>query len=222
MPTFDDDLHAAARRGWEVARRANPTPTVRYFERMLAQHPDSAIARYHCARAHDYTGEPHLAAALYEQAFAAGLSGTELRRGLTSYGSTLRNLERFDEAVTALDRAHHLFPDDVLVLCYLVLALHSAGQPARALAHLLDLTLARNDDADLQANRWALGNYAAALLHGSWSPNGAKSLELTGPLLDSTSADRTALYAADRSNTPLRSSALTAPSCSACRASTPP
>jgi hypothetical protein len=57
---------------------------------------------------------------------------------------------------------------------------------------MLDLTMARNDDPDLQANRWALGNYAAALLHGSGSPDGAKSLELTGPLLDSTSADRTA------------------------------
>jgi len=192
MSTFDDDLHAAARRGWEAARRADPALTVRYFERMLAQHPDSAFVRYHCARAHDYAGEPDLAAPLYERAFAAGLSGTELRRGLTSYGSTLRNLERFDEAVAALERAHRLFPDDVLVLCYLALALHSAGQPARALAHMLDLTMARNDDPDLQANRWALGNYTAALLHGPSSPNGAASLELTGPLLDSTSADRTA------------------------------
>jgi tetratricopeptide (TPR) repeat protein len=175
MPTFDDDLHAAASRGWEVASRADPTPTVRYFERILAQHPDSAIARYHCARAHDYAGEPHLAVPLYEQAFAAGLSSTELRRGLTSYGSTLRNLKRFDEAVAALERAHHLFPDDALTSCYLALALHSSRQQARALAHMLDLTLARNDDPDLQANRWALGNYAAALLHGSWSPNGATS-----------------------------------------------
>lgn len=192
MTTLDDDLRAAAHRGWEIARRADPAPTVRYFEQMLAQHPDSAIAQYHCARAHDYAGEPHLAAPLYEQAFAAGLSGTELRRGLTSYGSTLRNLDRFDEAVVALERAHHLFPDDVLVLSYLALALHSAGQPARALAHMLDLTLARIDDPDLQANRWALGNYTAALLHGSWSPDGATSLELTGPLLDGSSADRTA------------------------------
>lgn len=193
MSTFEDDLPAAARRGWEVARRADPAPTVRYFQRMLARHPDSAFVRYHCARAHDYAGEPHLAVPLYEQAFAAGLSGTELRRGLTSYGSALRNLERFDEAVAALDRAHRLFPGDVLTLCYLALALHSAGQPARALAHLLDLTMARIDDPDLLANRWALGNYAAALLPGSSSAGGARSLELTGPLLDGASADRTAV-----------------------------
>lgn len=192
MSTGEHDLHAAARRGWAQARRADPAPTVHYFERMLAQHPDSAIVQYHCARAHDYAGEPHLAAPLYERAFAGGLPDAELRRGLTSYGSTLRNLGRFDEAVATLERAHRLFPDDALVLCYLALALHSAGQSARALAHLLDLTMARTDDPDLRANRWALGNYTAALLHGSWSADGAASLELTGPLLDSASADRTA------------------------------
>lgn len=191
MPTFDEDLHAAARRGWQAARRADPTPTVDYFERMLAAHPDNAIAQYQCARAHDYAGEPHLAAPLYEKAFATGLPDTYLPRGLTSYGSTLRNLERFDEAVAVLERAHQRFPQDVLIRCYLALALHSAGQSAQALAHMLDLTLARNDDPDLGANRWALGNYAAALLHGTWSPHGAKTLTLTGPLLDAASADRT-------------------------------
>lgn len=192
MSTADENLRAAVRQGWTAARRAEPTPTVEYFEELLAQHPGDASALYHCARAHDFAGEPQLAAPLYERAFAAGLSGPDLRRGLTSYGSTLRNLERFDEAVAALERAHARFPDDVLVLCYLALALHSAGQPARALAHALDLILARIDDPDLHANRWALGNYAAALLHGSWSPDGATSLELVGPLLDSGSADRTA------------------------------
>jgi tetratricopeptide (TPR) repeat protein len=192
VSTLDENLRVAARRGWEDASRADPTPTVRYFERMLARHADSAFVRYHCARAHDYAGEPHLAAPLYEQAFAGGLSGAELRRGLASYGSTLRNLERFDEAVAALERGHRLFPDDVLILCYLALALHSAGHSARALAHMLDVTMAKNDDPDLAANTWALGNYTAALLQGSWSPDGVKSLELTGPLLDSASADRTA------------------------------
>lgn len=194
MPATSDDreLSAAARRGWEAARRDDPAPTIRYFERLLTRHPDDAIALYHCARAHDYAGEPRLAAPLYEKAFAAGLSGSELRRGLTSYGSTLRNLHRFDEAVTALERAHRLFPDDVSVLCHLALALHSAGHPGRALAHLLDLTLARHDDPDLRANRWALGNYAAALLHGSWAADGAASLELTGPLLDGAGPGRTA------------------------------
>ena len=36
---------------------------------------------------------------MYEQAFSAGLDGDDLRRGLIQYGSTLRNLGRFDEAL---------------------------------------------------------------------------------------------------------------------------
>jgi tetratricopeptide (TPR) repeat protein len=185
-------LRDAARQGWAAARRDDPAPTVRYFERLRAQHPESGLALYHCARSHDYAGEPLLAAPLYEHAFAAGLSGIELRRGLTSYGSTLRNLERFDEAVAALEQAHRLFPDDALIICYLALALHSSGQSAHALAWMLDLTLAREDDPDLVANRWAMGNYTAALQRGFWAADGADTLELTGPLLDTGSADRTA------------------------------
>jgi tetratricopeptide (TPR) repeat protein len=192
MPKTESDLRNTAREAWATAVRADPSPTVRYFQQLLADNPGSAFASYQCARAHDYAGAPDLAAPLYEQAFAAGLSGTELRRGLTSYGSTLRNLERFDEAIAALERAHRLFPDDVLVICYLALALHSSGRSARALAHLLDLTMAHETQPDLEAGRWALGNYAAALVRGEWSPDGVSTLELTGPLLETKSADRTA------------------------------
>lgn len=192
MSTMDEEMRAVARRGWRVALRADPAPTVRYFEEFLAANPNSAFVRYHCARAHDYAGEAHLAAPLYEEAFAAGLSGTELRRGLASYGSTLRNLGRFDEAVSALELGHRTFPEDVTIVCYLALALYSAGQSARGLALMLDLTLARNDDPDLRANQWALGNYTAAVLSGTWSPDGAESLPQSGPLLDASGVDRTA------------------------------
>jgi tetratricopeptide (TPR) repeat protein len=171
MSLPDHDLRAAATRGWAHAERANPVPTIRYFQRLLAEHPEEALALYHCARAHDYAGQPDKAARLYEQAFAAGLSGEERRRGLTSYGSTLRNLERYDDAVAILNQARCEFPDDVLVCCYLALALHSAGRPANALALMVEVTLDRVDDSELQANRWALGNYAAALRNGYWSPD---------------------------------------------------
>ena len=46
----------------------------------------------------------------YEQAFSADLDGDDLRRGLIQYGSTLRSLGRFDEAVPALRRADEQFP----------------------------------------------------------------------------------------------------------------
>lgn len=187
----EPDLRAAVRQGWAGAQRATPGPTVRYFERLLDEHPDSATALLHCARSHDFAGEPRLAAPLYERALAAGLSGAPLRRCLANYGSTLRNLERYTESVRIMRSAHDQFPDDALVTCYFALALHSAGEQARALSLVLDLALAKIEQPDLVANRWALGNYAAALETGSWRADGAASLELTGPLLEPASADRT-------------------------------
>src|SRR4051812_31349618 len=100
-----DELRQGAEPGWAEAVRADPGPTVAYFEDLLARHPDSALALYHCARANDYAGNPAAAAPLYERAFAAGLPDPELRRGLTSYGSTLRNLGRPADAVE-IGRAH--------------------------------------------------------------------------------------------------------------------
>ena len=192
MTNTEDELRETARQVWARARRSDPAPTVHRFEALLAAHPGHALALYHCGRAHDYAGEPGLAVALYERAFAAGLSGVELRRAVVSYGSTLRNLGRVDEAVEALRRAHERYPDDVLPVCYLALALHDAGGHGEALARVLDVVLARVDDPELVAGRWALANYAAVLLEGSAAPPGLAGLPLTGPLLDASSADRVA------------------------------
>jgi tetratricopeptide (TPR) repeat protein len=174
-------VRAAARAGWESAARSNPAPTVAYFEELLAAHPTEPLALYHAARAHDYAGEPQLAAPLYERAFAAGLSGDELRRGLTSYASTLRNLGRAPEAVSVLLSAASQFPADVLVRCYLALALHSAGRTGDSLATMLEAVLGALADPELQANRWALANYAAALRTGAWTPDGGAALGIPTP-----------------------------------------
>jgi predicted Zn-dependent protease len=172
------ELRAAAESGWTRAVRSDAGPTVAYFERLLAEHPDEPLALYHAARANDYAGAPDRAAPLYERAFAAGLSGTELRRGLTSYGSTLRNLDRAGDAVAVLSAAAEQFPHDPLVRCYLALALHSAGRTADALATMLELALGHLADGELQANRWALANYAAALRTGTWSPDAGAALDI--------------------------------------------
>jgi tetratricopeptide (TPR) repeat protein len=177
----EDGLRDAAATGWAAAAREDPGPTVAYFSALLERHPASALALYHLARANDYAGDPAVAAPLYERAFAAGLSGDELRRGLTSYGSTLRNLGRAPEAVAVLARAVADFPADPLLRCYLALALHSSGQPAHALATMLELALAQLADPELQANRWALANYAAALRNGTWSPDGGAALNIATP-----------------------------------------
>jgi hypothetical protein len=100
---------------------------------------------------------------VYEQAFAAGLSGDDLRRGLIQYGSTLRNAGRFDDAVTALQRADDQFPGHDSVTAFLALALTSAGRAAEAVARLIILALDRIGGDDLGHYQRALRQYAADL-----------------------------------------------------------
>jgi tetratricopeptide (TPR) repeat protein len=156
-------LNDAIAKGWAEAQRDNPEPTVIYFRDLLARHPNTPEALFAYASALDYAGHEADAAPAYEQAFAAGLDGDDLRQGLLQYGSTLRNLNRFDEAVAALEKADQLFPGHDSVKVFLALGLTSAGRSHEAVATLITLALDRIDSDDLQHYQWALRNYAADL-----------------------------------------------------------
>jgi tetratricopeptide (TPR) repeat protein len=163
------DFEHAVTAGWDVATRADQQPTIDHFTDLLARYPADARALFEMACAYDWGGRPGAAAPVYERAFAAGLDGDRLRRGLLQYGATLRNLDRADEAVTALERANTLFPGGEAVRSYLALALLSAGRADEAVADLLDLALDGIDSEDFDRYRWALRHYAAALRRGYWS-----------------------------------------------------
>jgi tetratricopeptide (TPR) repeat protein len=156
-------LSEAIEQGWAAARREGPEPTVGYFRDLLRQHPGDARALFEYAGALDYADREAEAAPVYEQAFSAGLDGEDLRRGLIQYGSTLRNLGRFDEAVSALRRADERFPGHDSIAAFLALALTSAGQCQEAVARLIVLALDRIGGEDLEHYEWALRNYAAEL-----------------------------------------------------------
>lgn len=156
-------LDTAIANGWAEAQRHDPEPTVVYFRHLLARHPNTPEAFFAYACALDYAGHEAEAAPAYEQAFVAGLDGDDLRRGLLQYGSTLRNLERFDEAIAALEKADELFPRHDSVKVFLALALTSAGRSREAVAALITLALDRINSDDLQRYQWALRNYAADL-----------------------------------------------------------
>ncbi len=156
-------LSDAIEQGWAAARREDAGATVGYFRDLLRQHPGDARALFEYAGALDYAGREAEAAPVYEQAFSAGLDGDDLRRGLIQYGSTLRNLGRFDEAVSALRRADERFPGHDSVAAFLALALASAGQCHEAVARLIVLALDRIGGEDLEQYEWALRNYAAEL-----------------------------------------------------------
>ncbi len=108
--------------GWAAADRDDPGPTVSYFRGLLDQHPAEPRALFGYASALDFAGREAEAAPVYEQAFAAGLDGDERREGLIQYGSTLRNIGRFDDAVSALRQADEQFPGHDSVAVFLALA----------------------------------------------------------------------------------------------------
>jgi tetratricopeptide (TPR) repeat protein len=157
------ELSEAIRQGWADARRDDPERTVGYFRDLLQQHPADARALFEYAGALDFADREAEAAPVYEQAFSAGLDGDDLRRGLIQYGSTLRNLGRFDEAVSALRRADEQFPGHDSVTAFLALALTSAGHGQEAVARLINLALDRVGGEDLEQYQWALRQYAAQL-----------------------------------------------------------
>jgi tetratricopeptide (TPR) repeat protein len=156
-------LSDAIDRGWAAASRDDPGPTVSYFSDLARKHPGDAAALFAYAGALDFADREAEAAPVYEQAFAAGLDGDDLRRGLIQYGSTLRNLGRFDEAVSALLRADEQFPGHDSVAAFLALALTSAGRSQEAVARLIILALDRIGGEDLGNYEWALRHYAAEL-----------------------------------------------------------
>ena len=141
----------------------NPQATIDHFCALVEQHPGDAYYLYEYAGAFDFAGREAEAAPLYEAAFAAGLNGDDLRRGLIQYGSTLRNLGRDDDAVAALRRADQEFPGQASVTAFLALALTSAGRGPEAVALLLNLALDRIPAEDLQRYQRALRAYAAEL-----------------------------------------------------------
>jgi len=157
------DLSDAINAGWATARRDHPEPTVSYFRDLLGQHPGEAEALFGYASALDFASREAEAAPVYEQAFSAGLNGEDLRHGLIQYGSTLRNLGRFDEAVAVLRRADEQFPGHDSVAAFLALALTSAGSCPEAVARLIVLALDRIGGDDLGHYRHALRQYAAEL-----------------------------------------------------------
>jgi tetratricopeptide (TPR) repeat protein len=157
------DLTDAIQRGWAAADAEAPGPVVNYFRDLLAHHPRDRHALLAYASALDFADRETDAAPAYEQAFAAGLDGDDLRQGLIQYGSTLRNLGRFDDAVTALRRADDQFPGHASVKAFLALALTSAGRCHEAVQILITLALDRIDSDELQQYQRALRSYAADL-----------------------------------------------------------
>ncbi|KRC46970.1 hypothetical protein ASE16_16425 [Leifsonia sp. Root227] len=121
--------------------RQNMQPTIDAFLEVLAENPGNAYVLYDVGGSYDTAGEEETALGYYEQAMDAGLTGDTLRRCLLQYGSTLRNLGRYDESLAALDQALALYPKSESVRMWHALSLHAAGRSDAAVASLMELAV---------------------------------------------------------------------------------
>lgn len=135
----DSELAGRLRAIFAARDRDRMQPTIDAFLAVLAEHPGDAHVLYEVGGSYDTAGEEEAAAGYYERALAAGLEGDVLRRCLLQYGSTLRNLDRFDESLAVLDRALELFPRSASVRVWQALSLHAAGRSDAAVAALMEL-----------------------------------------------------------------------------------
>jgi tetratricopeptide (TPR) repeat protein len=164
MPhTTDPALLQHLRDLFEARDRDDMGPTIQALQEVLAEHPDDPHVLYEVGGAYDTAGEEETAAGYYERALAAGLSDDTLRRCLIQYGSTLRNLCRFDESLAVLDRALALFPGSESVRVWHALSLHAAGRSDAAVAELMEVAADGIRTPDLQRYEAAIRGNAAYL-----------------------------------------------------------
>jgi tetratricopeptide (TPR) repeat protein len=88
------------------------------------------------AFAYDREGFEAEAIPHYERAIAAGLDDEQLVKAMLGLGSSLRNVDRFDESITVLEDAVRRFPDHQGLPVFLAFSLWSAGRGNDALALL--------------------------------------------------------------------------------------
>ena len=140
-------------------------PTIDFFERLLTEHPNNPYVLYEVGGSYDTDGQEEKAIGYYERALP-GLSGDTRRKCLLQYGSTLRNLGRFDDSLDVFKKACAEYPESDSLRVFKALTLHAAGHKDKALASLLLLIADRVDSAEIKRYEAAIrGNadYLAGL-----------------------------------------------------------
>lgn len=153
--------------------REHMQPTIDAFLAVLAEHPDDPHVLYEVGGSYDTAGEEEIAAGYYEHALETGLRGETLRKCLLQYGSTLRNLGRFDESLAVLDRARELFAASESVRVWHALSLHAAGRSDAAVAALMEVAADNIRTPDLLRYEAGLRGNAAYL----WSLDAERAEE---------------------------------------------
>ncbi len=131
---------------------------------LAGERPDDPEALAELGGAHDSTGHPTSAAALYQRAVDAGLAEPELSRVTIQHASTLRNLGRHDESVRMLRDHFSDRPDHELAAAasvFIALALATGGREREAVVELI-----RTVEPTLPRYNRSVAAYADALEAG--------------------------------------------------------
>jgi tetratricopeptide (TPR) repeat protein len=131
---------------------------------LVSRFPDNPRAHFVLAGTFDFQDRETEALPPYQRAWELGLVGDDLPRFYVQYGSTLRNVGQFDEAVRVLQEGRERFPENAAIQAFLALALFSAGRAAEAVAAALSVVLVSAGTGDLHGYERALREYVAALL----------------------------------------------------------
>jgi tetratricopeptide (TPR) repeat protein len=124
---------------------------------------DEAEREYELGGEHDSAGRADQAVPHYERALALGLRAELVPGALLQLGSTLRNLDRNDEAIALFDDAVARFPDHVALRLFRAFALATAGRDREALVDVLDLARTRIDAPEVDRYRGSLERYTRDL-----------------------------------------------------------
>ena len=149
---MENVLDAELDRIFAARDRNNMEPTMSALLPIVKRHPTNARVLYEMGGAYDSAGQESQALGFYERALAEGLEGDILCRCYLQYGSTLRNLGRFEESLEVFASARVLFPESVSLTVFEALTLHAGGRVHAAFGSLLSL-LADHVDVD-EVNRY--------------------------------------------------------------------
>jgi tetratricopeptide (TPR) repeat protein len=120
----------------------------------------SGVDELQQAFAFDREGREAEAIPHYERAIDAGLPDELLAKAMLGLGSSLRNVDRNDEAGRVLEDAVRRFPEDRALAVFLAFSWWTAGRRPEALA-LLAVRL-----GDGSGHERAIGEYAAEIREG--------------------------------------------------------
>ncbi|WP_314148396.1 tetratricopeptide repeat protein [uncultured Leifsonia sp.] len=150
---------------WHAAGERDEQETVAAIDALVAERdPGDPIALFEAAGARDFAGREAEAEPLYRAALDAGLAEPQRSQAIIQLASTLRNLDRPEEALGMLRDLLQEHPGHELAgaaHAFAALALFDSGLPAAALREALDALAQR-----LPRYGRAVAAYAAELEDG--------------------------------------------------------